>query len=481
MRNELQSVRTRMLNTRRTFDSRHKLLILFIVALLLQTAATMGAILFLNLSISTGWDEQDYIRTADNVLAARSFSIENAPPFRPNGFRTPGPLVLNIPLRLLSFKSDIAAALISRFVVFLGAVLCVIIAAELSVDDKYTLLAGPLFILSPAIFYYSMLAYNTELPYAVACGLLALGTLRYLNKANTAFIIVISLSALYALYLRPASLLVLIGYIASCAFAAIFTRQGLRRRALIAAGACLFGTGLAYATWCYRNYVVFHSFEYSTVSENVLQWNARAMAPFLDRQAQKELSEALKKFPFSLQRYSGADQFAISDEEGKEGLRLILKYPKAFLQSHLLGTLESTFVFRPKSLDPAVVDRRGWHDQYLLESASVLKPAIWRRRLLQCALVTAMSTAHFGYLALGTFGLALLYPSLNIGQRVSLLVIVFIGVISVLTGGAVRSPRFRIPLDISFVVGTANCISWMRSRGETVLEPGATAAGRAIE
>ena len=114
-------------------DSRRVLLILFAAALLLQSAATIGAVLFLELPISTGWDEQDYIRTADNVVAAHSFSIEDAPPFRPNGFRTPGPLLLNIPLRLLSFKNDTAAALISRFVVFLGGLLCVTIATELSV------------------------------------------------------------------------------------------------------------------------------------------------------------------------------------------------------------------------------------------------------------------------------------------------------------------------------------------------------------
>jgi len=166
-------------------------------------------------------------------------------------------------------------------------------------------------------------------------------------------------------------------------------------------------------------------------------------------------------------------------------LRLILKYPTAFLQSHLRGTLESTFIFRPKALDPSVVKRRGWSDQYLLESSRP-QPPIWRRSLLRSVLVIAMSTAHFGYLVLGTFGLVLLYPALNLARRAALLVIIFMGVISVLTGGAVYSPRFRIPLDISFVVGIANCISWMRRRAaarrsETALEPVVTTAGRAAE
>jgi len=418
-------------------DSRRMLLILFVAALLLQSAATIGAIFFLGLPISTGWDNEDYIRTADNVLAAHTFSVEDAPPFRPNGFRTPGPLVLNVPLRLLSFRHDIAAALISRVVVFLGGLLCVIIATKLNLG-KYALLAGPLFILSPTVFYYSMLAYHTELPYAVVCSLLALGTILYLSKTNRVGAFLVGVSALYALYLRPAALFVLIAYIGSCALIAILNRQGLRRRALIAAGACLFGTGIAYVTWCYRNYVVFHAFEYSTVSgENLLKYNAQAMEPYLGVTGKEELTEALKKYPVKLQRYSGPDQFMLSDQEGKEGLRLILKYPSAFVKSHMRGTLESTFIFQPEAL-------RSRQDR------------------LGSAIVIVMSTVHFGYLVLGTLGLARLYPRLNGVQRAALLVIICVGVISDLTGGALYSPRFRIPLDISFAIGAANCIPWMR-------------------
>lgn len=62
-------------------DSRRGLLILFLAALLLQTTATIVAMLFLNLPFSTGWDNQDYIRNADNAVAAHSFSIDTAPPF----------------------------------------------------------------------------------------------------------------------------------------------------------------------------------------------------------------------------------------------------------------------------------------------------------------------------------------------------------------------------------------------------------------
>jgi hypothetical protein len=417
------------------FPSRRALLICFVTALLLQTAATIGAIVFFGLPISTEIDSVEYINTADNVLARGSFSIEEAPPFRPNGFRTPGPLILNIPLRILSLKNDMAAALITRLVLFLAAILCVLNASQLGLKS-YALLAGPLFVLTPTMFYYSMLPYSTELPYSVACNLLQLGTFLYLGKARTLGGVLIGFSALYALLLRPAALFVLIAYVGSCALGALVTRDALRRRIVIAGGVCLLGACIAYATWCYRNYVVFHAFQYSTVSaDNLLKWNARGMEPFLDGQGRQELRESLGKYPLALQRYSGPDQFVLARQESDEGLRLMRKYPVAFLKSHLRGAVESALIFRPASLGP----RLG-------------------------VLVVAMSAAHLGYLVLGMFGLLLLYRTLNHAQRAALLIIAVAGAISILSGGSTHSPRFRIPLDILLVVGTVNSIVWVRSR-----------------
>ena len=420
------------------FHGRRVLPILFVAALVLQTAATIGAILFLDLPISTEIDSVEYIHTADNVLAGRGFSIEDAPPFRANAFRTPGPLILNIPLRLLSFRNDIAAALISRLVLLLAAYVCALNAAQMGLN-KLALLAGSLFILTPNMFYYSMLAYSTELPYSLACGVLQLGTFLYLSKANRTGAILIGLSAMYALLLRPAALFVLIAYVGICAICTIATQGALRRRIVIAAAVCLVATSVAYAAWSFRNYFVFDTFQFSTVSaDNLLRWNAQGMEPFLDAQGRQELRESLKKHPITLQRYSGADQFVIADQEDKEGLRLILKYPVAFLQSHLRGVLESALTFRPSALES-----RGR------------------------APVIVMSAAHLGFLALGTLGLLLLYRAMGAGQWAALLIIVGVGAISLLSGGSTHSPRFRIPLDIPLVIGTVNCIAWVRSpRGD---------------
>src|SRR5258706_12752963 len=149
-------------------------------ALLLQAGATLGALLFFDLPVSTDIDSVEYINSADNVLSRGTLSIEGAPPYRPSGFRTPGPLLLDIPLRVLSFRNDTAAVLISRGVVALSALLCVLNAGLIGLD-ALALLAGALLILTPTMFYYSMLPYSTELPYFLFFKPPMLGTLHCLG------------------------------------------------------------------------------------------------------------------------------------------------------------------------------------------------------------------------------------------------------------------------------------------------------------
>ena len=414
---------------------RRPLLIAFATALLLQTAATVGALLFMQLPVSTEIDSVEYITTADNVLERGRFSIEHGPPYRPNAFRTPGPLLFNIPLRVLSFKNDLAAVLISRLVLLLAAYLCVRNAVEMGLGEL-ALLAGPLLILTPTMFYYSMLPYSTELPYSAVCNLLQLGTFLFLNKTRRIGGALIGLSAAYALLLRPASLFVLIAYSGSCLLACLGLRGALRRRVAIAAIVCMIGTCVAYAAWSCRNYLVFKSFQFSTVSaDNLLRYNAGRMEPFLDSQGRQELRKSLEAYPTVLQWFQEPDQFVVANQESKEGLRLIFKYPAAFLRSHLGGAIESALIFLPATLES------GRNSLFLL-----------------------FSLGHLGYLVCGMIGLSLLYRSLNTAQRTALLIIIVTGTISVLSGGSTHSPRFRIPLDIPLAIGTANLAvcSWTR-------------------
>src|SRR5262249_43488387 len=187
------------------------------------------------------------------------------------------------------------------------------------------------------------------------------------------------------------------------------------------------GVVVAYASWSYRNYRVFGAFRYSTVpGASLLHYSARAMQPYLDEAGRQELQVGLARYPTFLQRYSGPDQFIVSDQQAKEGMRLILRYPVPFIKSHLDGVLRSSYVFSPKRLAE-------------------------RDRLL----VIAASIVHSGLALQGIVGLVAYWTAFATLQRSALALILTAGLVSTLTGGALCSPRFRIPLDALLAVGCA--------------------------
>jgi hypothetical protein len=412
-------------------------LYLFSITFMLQAAMSVAAHFLFNVSVSTEVDSVEYIRTADNILAGHGFSIEDRPPWRPNAFRTPGPLLINIPLRVLSFRNDLLAIIVSRLALLYAAVLTVKLAAQYGLLH-YAWLAATFFILMPSIFYYSLLPYSTEIPYAIASGLLFVASLGFLAQGNWQSLLLIGFSAMYTFYLRPAAQFPLTAYIVTALFIALFSRYEVRKYVLIASLSCLLGLLMAYITWGYRNYKVFGEFKYSTISgANLLHWNARAMAPYLEETAKQELIANLNKYSTILQRYSGPDQFVLSAQQAKAGMYLIFKYPLPFLKSHLHGVIHSFFVFSPKVLES--------HSRMLVITASIL---------------------HSGLALLGILGIASYWKALTTPHRVALLLILTVGVVSTLTGGALFSPRFRIPLDVLLAVGCAFFVMRILQRRE---------------
>jgi len=237
----------------------------------------------------------------------------------------------------------------------------------------------------------------------------------------------ISLASMYALYLRPAALFVLAAYVCVGVLIGLQARFEIRRRVLLSAGSCFLGMVVAYLSWSYRNYNVFGSFQYSTVSGyNLLHFNARGMEPYLDQTGRERLQSAMAKYPTFLQRYNGADQFTLSNRQGEEGVRIIVQYPMAFLLSHMKGVVTSFFVF-----SPSVVKSQS---SVLLVAASIL---------------------HSGLALIGISGLVASWKSFSETQRVALSLMLAAGIVSSLTGGALFSPRFRIPLDVLLAVGCA--------------------------
>jgi hypothetical protein len=397
-----------------------------LATILLQAALSVAVYLLYDVPVSSEVDSVEYIRTADNVLAGNGFSIELTAPWKPYAFRTPGPLLINIPLRILSFKSDLLAIIISRLLLLAGAVLTIYLASRLGLSS-FSMLAATFFVAMPSMAYYSLLPYSTETPYAVACGLLFASSLAYLNRGTWKPLAVIGLAAMYALWLRPAALFVLTAYLAAAVFIALRHRYMVRQRVLFAACACFLGIIVAYGVWGYRNYKTFGTFQYSTISgDALLDFNARLMEPYLDETGKRELESALVKYPRFLQRYSEFDQFVISNREAEEALRLIFKYPLPFLQSHFEGVLRSFFVFAPN----------------ILKNRSQM-------------LVVAASIVHSGLAAVGIWGLAAAWKSFSEPNRLALLLMLTVGAVSALTVGAPASPRFRIPFDVLFSVGCA--------------------------
>ena len=164
-----------------SYAQRRLFFYLFLTALMLQAAMSVAVQFLLNVPVSTEVDSIEYIRTADNILAGHGFSIEDTQPWRPNAYRTPGPLLINIPLRFLSFKNDLLAIIISRLVLLGAAVLVIRLASRLGLS-AFALLAGMFFVLMPSMAYYSLLPYSTETAYAVASGLLFVASLSFLTR-----------------------------------------------------------------------------------------------------------------------------------------------------------------------------------------------------------------------------------------------------------------------------------------------------------
>jgi hypothetical protein len=395
-------------------------------AVLLQTALSLVGFLAFDLPVSSEIDSVEYIKTADNILASHGFSIENTPPWMPNGFRTPGHLILNIPLRVFSFGSDLLALLISRIFLFGAGLLVVKLAVSFGLSSLASY-AGALFVLMPSLSYYSLLPYSTELPYVIACGVFFLATVNYLEHARQRDLLVLGLVSAYALLLRPAALFVLSAYVAVAGLAGLAMNGGIRRRAFLASGVCLTSALIAYGSWSFRNYLAFGSFQFSTVSGyNLLHFNAHAMNPYLDQLGKQELKEAMARHPTLLQRHNGYDQFLIANQQGSEGMRLIRKYPMPFVKSHFEGVILSFALFSPGML------------------ASSSKLAVHFLSVIQ-----VFCTAG------GVWGLAILAKTLSPPQIIAVVLVVSVGLISILSGGALASPRFRMPLDVSLAVGCA--------------------------
>jgi hypothetical protein len=413
------------------------ILVFFLVALGLQAGLTWFAVSVARYPISTVADARGYISITDNVLAGHGFAMERTFPWRPDGARTPGMLLINMPLRVLFPDHDLYAVLASRVVLALTGVIVGVMAMQI-LHNHYGLLAGAILILAPSVSYYTINPYETEMHYLLALSVLFLGIALAFTRRIVGLLAIVVASG-YAMLLRPAAQFPLIAVALVCLIWFSVAREKLLKCTALWLGASvIIGTCLAYLLWCTRNYLVFGAFAFSTiVGDNLLLHYAAEMRPFLDNTAAQEVSEAVAAYPTEAQNNYESDQFAVAAKQTRVGLGLIKKYPFAFLSSHFIGSFRAFSVFEPLFLK----SRFGRLPVYLI------------------------SLAQLGLTAGGLIGVARGWKSCDARYRLVLAAMLVAGIVSVLTVGVHASPRFRIPLEIPLAIGWAQLIG---RRGQSV-------------
>jgi hypothetical protein len=412
------------------------ILVIFLIALGIQTGFTWFAVRVVQYPISAAPDAWEYVGITDNVLAGHGFAVERTFPWRPDGARTPGMLFVNIPLRRLFPNHDLYAALASRIVLALIGIMVGIMAMQL-LANPYGLLAGAILILTPSVSYYTINPFETELHYLLALSGLFLGISLAFTRRLVGVLVVVVASG-YAMLLRPAAQFPLLAVALVCfIWCSVARAKLIKRTALWLGASVVIGTCSAYLLWCARNDLVFGAFTFSTVPGfNLLHFNAAGMRPFLDHTAAQEVSEALAAYPIRIQRYYGSDQFAVAAEQARVGLNLLKKYPLAFFSSHLVGSFRAFLVFEPMILNTHF----GILPVYLI------------------------SLVQLGFTAGGLVGVARGWKSCDARYHLVLTAMLVAGIVSVLSAGVLASPRFRFPLEIPLALGWAKLVGERRQR-----------------
>jgi uncharacterized membrane protein len=393
-------------------------------------AQGLGAAVFLGVSkfsLLKQGDTIEYVRIADNVIAGRGYSAEADAPWRPTASRTPGMAVTNIPLRYFLAGSDALVTMVGKLIL-LAAALLTAVFARYYLESGWASLAAVVLAVIPSVAYYGINPYSTQPLYLLSFAAVYAGMVLVMQGSRYGAPLV-GAASLYAISVRPAALFPLLALVCACiGLGFLAADRGIRRRLRLIGVAALIGMTVMYLGWSYRNQVVFGSFRYSSVDGfNLLHFNAAGMTPYLDQEESREVQASRDKLPIYIHRYHGPDQFAISSQQGEEGLRLIRKYPVAFLRSHLAGSVRSLFLF-----DVELLDR-------FAGKAATLSVAAIQAIISLVALM----------------GLAGRMRTLDAGRRALILVITCVGLTSILSAGALGQPRFRMPLEPLVALGVA--------------------------
>jgi len=379
----------------------------------------------MNFSLLKQGDTIEYVTIADNLIAGHGYSAERVSPWRVTASRVPGMLLTNIPLRYFFAGNDAIVTVLGKLIL-LAAALFTLLLAKFYFESEWAILAAAVFTLIPSVAYYGVNPYSTGPLYVLSYTIIYAGMVSVMQGKRFGGWLVFA-GSMYAMSLRPAALFPLMALVGGAiGLGLFFSGREIRRYLWVIALASALGTGIIYLGWSYRNQVTFNDFSYSSVGGfNLLHFNAVGMEPFLDDVGKREVEAAVEQLPQYIHRYHEPDQMQLSERQGSEGKRLLIKYPVQFLESHLLGSLRSFVMF-----DVELLNR-------FAGGIATLAVAAFQSLLTLMALIGMIRQLRIG----------------DDKGRALILLIGFVGSISILSAGMLGEPRFRLPLEPLIALG----------------------------
>lgn len=400
-------------------------LVMLSISLVIQAIGAAIFVVATDFKLIEQGDTAEYVTIADNIIAGRGYSGENVEPYRPTTSRGPGMLLVNIPFRLLFSESDLGAVVAAKLILLLAVVL-VLFTVFYFEQSPLVYLVAPILTVLPTVAYYFVNPYASSPTLLLAMSAIYLSIVLLFQGRKFA-VIILTIACLYAISSREAALIPLFWIIVgSFFFSFLHKAPEVKRNFRIISVVVLISTSAFYFLWSYRNQITFGQFQFSTIQGyNLLHASAFSMMPYLDDKGQAEIEAGLEAYPIYITRYHESDQLEVSNQQSQEGLRLIRKYPVAFVTSHIVGTLRGLFVF----------------DVDILEE-----------KLGQWA-ITLITLIQIALTIIAVIGLIRLTFSLQPEKRLVLVLIVGAGIFSLLSGASFGEPRFRISLEPMIALG----------------------------
>jgi len=418
-------------------------------------------------------DAPEYLRLADNLARHRLFSLDSAPPYRPDVFRTPV-----YPLFLagffLLFSSPILPALLGQLALSLLLIWATYtLARELGLDDRIAALSALLVAVSPNLaFLATKLVTETLFTLELVLTILLLNRFRVAGRARD--LVAAGVVSGLLILTRPIATffpLTVAGYV-------LFLKLKHRTIPLYAPILPLAAATVVVMPWIVRNGRTTGRYIISTVSERNLYLYSAASVLASERSisvaAARDLMMAEAEQEFG--RLDSSDEARFWERLSRVGRRHVLRHPARAAAVHLAGS--TTALVMPASIRPLLIHSGAGTNEDFASTPHLAQQAlgllsrarvgaalglVWRERLARMptlALVVLVSALvfHLGLLAL--FGVGLLgRPGRNL---LWLLLPLLYFTLSV---GPVGDARFRAPVEpLIAIIASAGLASAFRPR-----------------